>query len=83
MFDLSVKVAIPENSIISKNTKASYVYFCLQKRYIKNKKYNSDKRVTIGKVDPSDPTSMFPNENFKKLFPNEYESIKNDENKWL
>lgn len=79
MFDLSVKVAIPENSIISKNTKASYVYFCLQKRYIKNKKYNSDKRVTIGKVDPSDPTSMFPNENFKKLFPNEYESIKNDE----
>lgn len=60
MFDLSVKVAIPENSIISKNTKASYVYFCLQKRYIKNKKYNSDKRVTIGKVDPSEPTSMFP-----------------------
>ncbi len=79
MFNLSVKVAIPKNSIISKNTKASYVYYCLKKRYIKNKKYNSDKRVTIGKVDPSDPTSMFPNENFKKLFPNEYESIKSDE----
>ncbi len=79
MFDLSVKVAILENSIISKNTKASYVYFCLKKPYIKNKKYNSDKRVMIGKVDPSDHTSIFSNENFKKLFPNEYESIKTDE----
>lgn len=38
MFDLSVKVAIPENSIISKNTKASYLYFCLKKRYIKKQK---------------------------------------------
>lgn len=80
MYDTSITVEIPEKAIVSKNAKASYVYYCLEKRYFKNKQYNSDKRITIGKVDDSNEKMMFPNENFKMLFPDEYAAKKPDEN---
>lgn len=39
------------------------------RRYIPEKKYNVPQRTTIGKVEPSDPTMMYPNPNFVKYFP--------------
>jgi transposase len=55
------------------------VYLTVQKVYIKNKQYNNNKRIAIGKLDyklPPDwketgkrPTQMIPNDNYADYFP--------------
>ena len=39
------------------------------RKYIPEKRYNVPQRTTIGKMDPDDPSQMFPNPNFIKYFP--------------
>ena len=69
-YDFLVK--IPENTgKISKNKRkdVTYIEYTYDRKYIPEKKYNVPLRTTIGKMDPSDPTMMYPNPNFEKYFP--------------
>ena len=69
-YDFLVK--IPENTgKISKNKRkdVTYIEYTYDRKYIPGKKYNVPLRTTIGKMDPSDPTMMYPNPNFEKYFP--------------
>ena len=69
-YDFLVK--IPENTAkISKNKRkdVTYIEYTYDSKYIPEKKYNIPLRTTIGKMDPSDPTMMYPNPNFEKYFP--------------
>lgn len=65
-------VKIPENTgRISKNKHkgVTYIEYTYDRKYIPEKKYNVALRTTIGKMDTSDPTMMYPNPNFEKYFP--------------
>ena len=69
-YDFLVK--IPKNTgKISKNKRknVTYIEYTYAKKYIPEKKYNISLRTTIGKLDTSDPTMMYPNPNFEKYFP--------------
>ena len=69
-YDFLVK--IPENTgRISKNKRkdVTYIEYTYGRKYIPEKKYNVAQRTTIGKMDPSNPTMMYPNPNFEKYFP--------------
>ena len=69
-YDFLVK--IPENTgKISKNKRknVTYIEYTYDRKYIPEKKYNVALRTTIGKMDPSDPSMMYPNPNFEKYFP--------------
>lgn len=69
-FDFLVK--IPEDTgriSLNKRKDTTYVEYTYGRRYIPEKKYNVPQRTTIGKVEPSDPTMMYPNPNFVKYFP--------------
>ena len=69
-YDFLVK--IPENTgKISKNKRkdVTYIEYTYDRKYIPEKKYNIPLRTTIGKMNPSDPTMMYPNANFEKYFP--------------
>lgn len=65
-------VKIPENTgKISKNKRknVTYIEYTYGRKYLPEKKYNVALRTTIGKMEPSDPTMMYPNPNFEKFFP--------------
>mgnify|MGYP000228924621 FL=1 len=69
-YDFLVK--IPENTgKISKNKRkdVTYIEYTYDRKYIPEKKYNIPLRTTIGKMNPSDLTMMYPNPNFEKYFP--------------
>ena len=68
-YDFFVK--IPENTDkISKNKRkdVTYIEYTYDRKYIPEKKYNIPLCTTIGKMNPSDPTMMYPNPNFEKYF---------------
>ena len=52
-------------------SKTPYVYYEIGRTYDKEKKYNSAKRVCIGKACPDRPGMMIPNTNFLRYFPEE------------
>lgn len=52
---------------IQPNGKKKYVYKVIESKYIKEKKYNIEKRVVIGQL--MDDGSVRVNENFKKYYP--------------
>jgi len=49
----------------------TYVYYEYAREYRKDKKYTVPRRACIGKVDPRDPSRMYPNEKSYEYFPSE------------
>lgn len=66
------KVKIPDvgTGISKKKIKGTtYVYYTYSRKYSSDKKYTEGKDTSIGKLDPTDETMMFPNSNFLRFFP--------------
>lgn len=69
-FDFLVK--IPENTgkiSLNKRGDTTYIEYTYGRRYVPEKKYNVPQRTTIGKMDTTDMSMMYPNPNFLKYFP--------------
>lgn len=69
---LDCKVEIPkaDGKITKKTIKGTtYIYYEYARIYLKEKKYNTPKRICIGKQVPEQPTLMVPNDKFLKTFP--------------
>lgn len=69
---LDYLVNIPEAQgklVFKRISDTTYVYYEYDRKYISDKGYTIPKRATIGKVCPSDPDLMWPNESFYKFFP--------------
>ena len=70
---LNTTIKIPEmkGKIISKKKGGTtYILYQYGSEYHPDKKYAVPLRTIVGKVSPSDPTLMFPNEKFQIYFPN-------------
>ncbi len=69
--DCEVKIPEAKGKITKKTIKgATYIYYEYARVYSKQKKYNTPKRICIGKQVPGQPELMLPNEKFLKAFPN-------------
>lgn len=72
---LKFTVPIPEikGKIYRRKAKTGVIYveYEYSRVYNREKKYNTPQRKPIGKVDPSDLSRMFPNENYYLFFPEE------------
>lgn len=66
MLDKKHVVDIPEGAIVKSDRT---VLWTIEKRYIKKKKYNYDVRRMIGKVLETNTAKMYPNDNYKEIFP--------------
>ena len=69
---LDCKVAIPEaGGKITKKTISgtTYIYYEYARVYLKEKQYNTPKRICVGKQVPDQPKLMIPNDRFLKTFP--------------
>lgn len=69
---LDFLVKIPEDTgkiSLNKRGETTYVEYTYGRRYVPEKKYNVPQRTTIGKMDSSDQSMMYPNPNFLKYFP--------------
>jgi len=73
MLKENIKVKRPEKTKVIKQRDCCYVYHILESNYDKNKQYNTDKRVCIGKLITSDKNCeyMYPNDSYFKY----YESV--------
>ena len=69
MLDKKHVVNVPEGAIVRSNR---IVLWTIEKRYSKTKQYNNDARRQIGKALEADRTKMYPNDNYKELFPDGY-----------
>ena len=69
MLDKKHVVDVPKGAIVKSDR---IVLWTIQKKYIKSKKYNKDTRRMIGKTLDTDKARMYPNDNFKELFPDLY-----------
>lgn len=70
---LDCKVKIPDaGGKISKKTISgtTYIYYEYARVYLKEKKYNTPKRICVGKQIPEQPELMLPNDKFLRIFPN-------------
>ena len=68
-FDFHVK--IPENTgriSLNKRKGTTYVEYTYGRKYIPEKRYNVPQRTTIGKMDPDDPSQMFPIQTSSNIF---------------
>ena len=63
-------VPVPVKAKVVRQTKngVTYIDYEHSRVYDKDKKYTRPKRSTIGKQSPTDPTMMWPNENYSKFF---------------
>lgn len=69
-FDYTVKIPKVRGKIVlNDNGKTTYVCYEFDRVYKQEKKYNTPKRTTIGKVSKDDPDRMYPNLNYLKFFP--------------
>lgn len=69
-YDFLVK--IPENTgKISKNKRGNttHIEYTYGRKYNPEKQYNAPQQTTIGKLSDKDSTTMYPNPNFEKFFP--------------
>ena len=73
--DLSVPVPA-ENRVI--NHKTGEVFHVVEKVYIPDRKYNSDRRSVIGYVNSPDETTMTPNANYARYYPEEFRMAAQD-----
>lgn len=69
MLDKKHIVKVPEGAIVRSNR---IVLWTIEKRYSPKKQYNNDARRQIGKTLEADRTRMYPNDNYKELFPDAY-----------
>lgn len=69
MLDKKHVVKVPDGAIVKSDR---IVLWTVQKKYIPSKKYNKDTRRMIGKAIDTDKSQMYPNDNFKELFPDLY-----------
>jgi transposase len=66
-------VPIPSDHVVRiKKDSIIYIYYEYGRKYDKDRGYNSAKRACIGKQSTTDCNLMYPNQNFRKHFP-EYE----------
>ena len=65
-------VDLPDGALIYKHGSTFYVYFKTEKVYLKDKGYNENKRMCIGKLSEDDKRKMIPNKNYNKLFADQY-----------
>lgn len=72
MLDKKHVVDIPEGAIVKSDRT---VLWTIEKRYIKKKKYNHDVRRMIGKVLETNAAKMYPNDNYKEIFPDTLKEI--------
>jgi len=69
-FDFLVKIPEDTGKIsLNKRGETTYVEYTYGRRYVPEKKYNVPQRTTIGKMDSSVQSMMYPNPNFLKYFP--------------
>lgn len=67
---LDSTVSIPEKHVVRITVKGvKYIYLEVSREYDRERKYNSAKRVCIGKEHETDCTLMYPNRNFLLYFP--------------
>ena len=70
--DFLVKIPnAPGKITYRKKGDIDYVYYEYDRIYDKSTQKTNPKRATIGKKSEADPTSMLPNENYLKFFPDE------------
>lgn len=70
--DCTVKIPDSNGKITKKTIKGTtYIYYEYARVYLKEKKYNTPKRMCIGKQVPGQPALMLPNDKFLKVFPHE------------
>lgn len=69
MLDKKHIVNVPDGAIVRSNR---IVLWTIEKRYSPKKQYNNDARRQIGKALEADRTKMYPNDNYKELFPDGY-----------
>lgn len=62
-----MRIERPENTVIVPVKGKRYVYTVAEKRYLKDRQYNINKRTCIGKME--DNTYMIPNAKFYRIFP--------------
>ena len=69
--DSTVKIPCEKGKIITKKKGGSaYILYQYGQVYKPDKKYAVPQRTIIGKVNPDNPDTMFPNEHFQEFFPN-------------
>ena len=69
MLEQDLIVDVPEGAIVRTNR---IVLWTTTKNYLKNKQYNKDQRAMIGKTVETDRSHMYPNDNYKAIFPSQY-----------
>lgn len=75
-YDLRVPVPDVKGKIyLQKRNGVTYVQYEYDRVYHPEKKYNTPKRTTIGKVCEEDSSLMYPNPNYRKYFPEEKTSL--------
>lgn len=72
MFYKNISVKRPENTVVYPHN--NYVYYTAKKVYIKDKQYNQNKRVLIGRMT-SDGIHMNPNDHAREFFPEWFDSM--------
>lgn len=69
-FDFAVTIPLEKGKIITKKKgNAVYVLYQHGQVYKPDKKYAIPQRTIIGKINPDDPDTMYPNERFQEFFP--------------
>ena len=69
-YDYTVEIPKIRGKIVTNKVKnTTYVCYEFGRVYNPEKKYNTPKRTTIGKVSENDPGRMYPNLNYLKFFP--------------
>lgn len=68
--DCQVRIPETDGKITKKTIKGTvYIYYEYARVYLKDKKYNTPKRICVGKQVPGQPSLMLPNDKFLKTFP--------------
>ena len=70
--DCQVRIPETDGKITKKTIRGTvYIYYEYARVYLKDKKYNTPKRICVGKQVPGQPLLMLPNDKFLKTFPQE------------
>ena len=72
MIDRRYVVDVPPGALVTKDRR---VLWTTAKVYDAKRKFNRDKRRLIGKSLEASTTKMYPNDNYKELFPDDYQTL--------
>ena len=77
------KIKLPVKNITFLPRKnVTYVYYTAEKKYLKDKGFNQNKRVCIGKLDTKNNAYFYPNEMYIQHFGMQNISLRENENKF-